>query len=64
MHVLPYDTDAQGPFAHLRRRRVRIGTQDWRSAAIALRWRATVVTRNSRDVVQVPGLNIVDWSIA
>jgi tRNA(fMet)-specific endonuclease VapC len=64
IHVLPYDTDAQVQFAHLRRRRVRIGTQDWRIAAIALRWHATVVTRNSRDFGQVPGLNIVDWSIA
>ena len=64
IHVLAYDPDAQVQFAHLRRQRVRIGTQDLRIAAIALRWRATVVTRNSRDFGQVPGLNMVDWSIA
>ena len=64
IHVLPYDPEAQVQFAHLRRQRVRIGPQDLRIAAIALRWRATVVTRNSRDFGQVPGLNMVDWSIA
>lgn len=64
IRVVPYDEEAQVQFAHLRRQHVRIGAQDLRIAAIGLSRHATVVTRNSRDFAQVPGLHIVDWSTA
>lgn len=61
--VLPYDDAAIQLFEQLRRQKVRIGTQDLRIAAIALRHKGTVVTRNLRDFRQVPALSVVDWSI-
>jgi tRNA(fMet)-specific endonuclease VapC len=63
IYVLPYDVEAPLQFAHLRRQQVRIGTQDLRIAAIALSKNATLVTRNTRDFAQVPGLHIVDWAL-
>lgn len=62
--VLSYDSAAVTEFERLRRARVRIGTQDLRIAAIAVSRSATIVTRNARDFRQVPGLQVVDWSVS
>jgi tRNA(fMet)-specific endonuclease VapC len=62
MLVVPFDPPAVALFEELRRQGVRIGTQDLRIAAIALRHQATVLTRNTRDFAQVPGLTSEDWS--
>ena len=37
--------------------------KDMRIAAIALSLNAIVVTRNQRDFEQIPGINIVDWTL-
>ena len=58
--LLPYDSAAVLEFERLRRAKIRIGTQDLRIAAIALSRKATVVTRDFR---QVPTLNLIDWSL-
>lgn len=61
--VLLYEEPASTMFEQMRRAKVRIGRQDLRIAAIALSLGATVVTRNRRDFVQVPGLLMTDWSL-
>ncbi|MFN8490909.1 MAG: type II toxin-antitoxin system VapC family toxin [Caldilineaceae bacterium] len=62
--VLSYEPAAIFRFEQLRQAKLRIGSQDLRIAAIALCKNATVVTRNLRDFQQVPGLQVIDWSIA
>jgi tRNA(fMet)-specific endonuclease VapC len=62
MNVLPFSDEAQDRFGQLRKERVRIGTMDLRIASIALVEGATVLTANSRDFEEVPGLRIEDWT--
>ncbi len=37
--------------------------RDMRIAAIALANDATIVTCNTKDFIQVPGLKIIDWTM-
>lgn len=60
--ILPFDTSAQLHYQNLRLRRIRIGVQDMRIAAIALAQNGILVTRNGRDFERVPGLWLEDWS--
>lgn len=48
----------------LKKQKLNVGANDLRIAAIALERDAGVVTRNRRDFSRVPGLVIVDWSVA
>ncbi|NCC30835.1 MAG: type II toxin-antitoxin system VapC family toxin [Chloroflexia bacterium] len=54
--VLAFTQPALTQFTALRQQRVRIGAQDLRIAAITLVHAAILVTRNTRDFAQVPGL--------
>src|SRR5919108_3116378 len=63
LSLLDYTAPMDALVADLRKQGVRIGTQDLRIAAVALVHGATLVTRNSVDFRQVPGLTIEDWSI-
>ena len=60
--VLPFDGAAQLRFEDLRRQKVRIPTMDLRIASVTLANNATLLTRNSRDFRQVPGLTFEDWA--
>ena len=60
--VVDYTVQVEALVSDLRKQGLRIGTQDLRIAAIAMVQGATVVTRNTRDFAQVPGLRIEDWS--
>ena len=61
--LVDYDRAADDLYGALRHQGVRIGTQDLRIAAIALRHDAMLVTRNRRDFGLVPNLRMVDWSV-
>jgi tRNA(fMet)-specific endonuclease VapC len=60
--VLDFTQAAFDQFSALRQQRIRIGAQELRIAAITLANAAILVTRNTRDFAQVPGLRIEDWS--
>jgi tRNA(fMet)-specific endonuclease VapC len=60
--LLDYDEAADALVTDLRRMGIRIGTQDLRIAAMTLTYGATLVTRNTWDFSQIPGLAIVDWT--
>lgn len=58
-----YDSRSIGIYEALVKRKIRVGTQDLKIAAIALANDATVLTRNTRDFGKVPGLLIEDWTV-
>jgi tRNA(fMet)-specific endonuclease VapC len=60
---LPFDQASDGVFQQLRAARLRVGTQDLKIAAIALRNNLTVLTRNRGDFGRIPGLTLADWSV-
>jgi tRNA(fMet)-specific endonuclease VapC len=62
IQVLPFDNAAAENFAALRKRRLRIGSQDLKIAATALRFQAILVSFNRRDFSRVPGLRLADWT--
>ncbi len=60
--VLPFDDNASTVFNALIARRPRIATMDPRIAAIALSRGLTLLTRNTRDFIKIPGLTTEDWT--
>ncbi|QVL50615.1 MAG: type II toxin-antitoxin system VapC family toxin [Thiocapsa sp.] len=61
--VLPFDDQAERRYVDLATRRLRIGAQDLKIAAIALCHDAVLVTRNQRDFGRIAGLELEDWTI-
>ena len=59
--VLAWDDGAADKFETLKRARTRIGTMDLKIASICLANDATLLSRNSRDFDNVPGLRVEDW---
>lgn len=59
--VLPWDARAAELFSALRRQGVRIGSMDLKIACIARAHGAILLTRNSSDFAQVPGLSFENW---
>jgi tRNA(fMet)-specific endonuclease VapC len=62
--ILKFDTQAEAFFQDFRVKKIKIGTQDLKIAAIARSLDATLVTRNRRDFKRIPSLKIEDWSVA
>lgn len=61
MTVLPFDDNAVFVLNSLRAAKLRVGTLDLKIAAIVLANDAKLITGNSRDFAQVPGLIVEDW---
>lgn len=61
--ILPYNEQAEAYFKTFLERKIRIGTQDLKIAAIALSQNAILVTRNRKDFERIPSLYIEDWSL-
>lgn len=62
LQILTYDENAMRRFEQLRKQKIKIGRTDLGIAAIVLEHGATLVTENTRDFKQVPGLKIASWS--
>lgn len=60
-NILPWEPASADLFLRLRREGIRIGTLDLKIACIALAHDATVLTRNTGDFSQVPGLRLENW---
>ena len=59
--ILGWDAEAAAMFRSIRAQGVRIGTMDLKIACICLAHDATLLTRNTRDFSQVPGLRFENW---
>ncbi len=62
LRVLDFDEASATHFQHLRKQRIRIGTQDLKIAAIVLSHNATLLSRNLGDFHRIPGLKVEDWT--
>jgi tRNA(fMet)-specific endonuclease VapC len=58
---LPWDGEAGDLFKHLRKQRIRIGSMDLKIACITIAHEAILLTRNTVDFAQVPGLRFENW---
>jgi len=61
-NILKYSSQAESYFQSLLEKKIRIGTQDLKIAAIALSQNAVLVTRNLRHFEQISSLKLEDWS--
>ena len=57
-----WDMESASCFVRLRREGVRIGTQDLKIASIVLAHDGFLLTRNTVDFQQVPGLRFANWA--
>lgn len=61
--VVTYSDAAIEHFAALKKRKLNVGANDLRIAAIALSLDTTVVTNNERDFRRVPDLRAENWAV-
>jgi tRNA(fMet)-specific endonuclease VapC len=61
--ILDFDFAAAAEYKILKSYKLRIGTMDLRIASIARSLNATLVTHNTADFKQVPGLRVEDWTV-
>jgi len=61
-NILKYTSQAESFFRSFLERKIRIGSQDLKIAAIVLSQNAVLVTRNIRHFEQISSLKLEDWS--
>lgn len=61
---MEFSEDAGNIYAELVRKKIRVGTQDLRIAAITLSANGILVTRNRKDFEKVPNLHLEYWIIS
>ncbi len=59
--ILDWDKESTDTFEALRAQRIRVSTMDLKIASIAISNGLTLLTANSRDFEQIPGLTIENW---
>jgi tRNA(fMet)-specific endonuclease VapC len=63
--VLPFDADCAEEFGKLpgtmKKQGVAINAIDLQIAAVAIAHNLTLVTNNTKDFQNIPGLTLVDW---
>ena len=59
--VLPFDDAAATQFTDFRNQKIRIGSMDLKIASIAVSQGTLLLTANTRDFENIPGLQIEDW---
>ena len=59
--LLPWDQESARRFVQFREDRVRCGTMDLKIACVTLAHDTTLLTRNTSDFAQVPGLKFENW---
>ncbi|MBP3954039.1 type II toxin-antitoxin system VapC family toxin [Gemmata sp. G18] len=60
--LVSFSIGAVARYLTLKKQKLNVGSGDLKIASIAIESGATVVTRNRRDFVRIPGAKIVDWS--
>ena len=64
LNVLQFSEATGNIYSELFKRKIRVGTQDLRIAAITLSVNGILVTRNWKDFEKVPNLRLEDWSMS
>jgi tRNA(fMet)-specific endonuclease VapC len=62
VEIIDFDEAAIQRYEQLKKRKIKLGTNDLRIAATVLERSAILVSRNLRDFRKVPGLHVEDWS--
>jgi tRNA(fMet)-specific endonuclease VapC len=61
IQLLPFDLPGIRRYRQLRTHNRRVGTNDLRIAAIVIEQQGTLVTCNTNDFVDIPGLQLETW---
>jgi tRNA(fMet)-specific endonuclease VapC len=59
--IIPFDDPAADQFGLLQKQKIRIGSSDLKIASTALVNKSLLLTANTRDFSQVPGLRFENW---
>ena len=62
IQIVDFDEAAIQRYGQLKKRKIKVGTNDLRIAATVLERDAILVTRNVRDFGKIPDLRTEDWS--